>query len=74
MESKKNEPCIIETAGFKSYAQYFYPQKPLPSPADSLKTHYIVAKVTSAAELHSARPDLKELYRKNGWVFYLEKK
>jgi len=76
LESKKNEQCRIETAGFKSYAHYFYAAKPLPAPDDSLKTLYVITKNTKAEHI---RPwywqyRLKELYRKNGWVFLEAKK
>jgi 4-amino-4-deoxy-L-arabinose transferase-like glycosyltransferase len=72
IESKKNERCLVETAGFKSYAQYFYAHRPVPASDDSTKTVYIITKVT---KVETIRPwyweyDLKELYRKNGFVFF----
>lgn len=72
LESKKNEPCLVETAGFKSYAQYFYTNKPVPSASDTTKKVYVVAKINKVEQI---RPwywqyELKELYTKNGWVFF----
>jgi hypothetical protein len=70
MESKQEEDCRIETAGFKSYAHYFYARKPIPSASDSLKPRYVVTKVNKVEGIRSWYPPLKELYRKNGWVFF----
>jgi hypothetical protein len=70
MESKQNENCVIETAGFKSYAQYFYARKPIPTPADSSKPRYVVTKITKVEEIKTWYWPLTELYRKNGWVFF----
>ncbi len=72
LESKKNEDCLVETAGFKSYAHYFYANKPVPSANDANKKVYVITKVTKVDHI---RPwywqyELKELYRKNGWVFF----
>lgn len=69
-ESKKNENCIIETAGFKSYAYLFYQQKPIPAPDDTLKKKYVVTKVNKVEQIKPWYWELHELYRKNGWVFY----
>ncbi len=69
LESKKDESCVIETAGFKSYAHYFYAQKSIPTPEDSLKKVYVI---TKSNKLENIRPwywELREIYRKNGWVF-----
>ncbi|MES2621612.1 MAG: glycosyltransferase family 39 protein [Bacteroidota bacterium] len=70
LESKQQEHCVIETAGFKSYAHYFYARKPVPSAADSAKTLYVVTKVNKVEEIRTWYPPLEELYRKNGWVFF----
>lgn len=72
MISKQNENCIVETAGFKSYAQYFYCLRPLPAPDDSLRKVYTVTKINKLKEVLIANESLTEMYRKNGWVF-LEK-
>jgi hypothetical protein len=70
MQSKSNEDCIIETASFKSYAQYFYANRQTPSDKDASKQHYIVTKCTKVNEVLANYPKLTELYRKNGWVFF----
>jgi 4-amino-4-deoxy-L-arabinose transferase-like glycosyltransferase len=70
MESKQKEDCVIETAGFKSYAHYFYALKPIPSPADTLKPRYVVTKVNKVEQIRGWYPPMDELYRKNGWVFF----
>ena len=69
LESKKNESCVIETPGFKSYAHLFYAAKPIPTPEDSAKVHYMVTKVDKINELRRYYPNAIELGRKNGWVF-----
>lgn len=74
LESKANEPCRIETDGFKSYAQYLYARKPFPSSTDPAKQLYVVAKCTKAEEVKLKNSKLVELYRKNGWVFFKEEK
>ena len=70
LESKKNENCVVETAGFKSYAHFFYAAKPIPSADDSAKVHYIVTKMNKVAEVMRDNPKAVEIGRKNGWVFY----
>lgn len=69
-ESKKDEPCIIETAGFKSYGHLFYAQKPIPTPDDTLKKKYVVTKSNKVENIKPWYWELKETYRKNGWVFF----
>ena len=73
LESKKNENCIVETAGFKSYAHFFYAAKAIPTPQDSAKVHYMVTKLNKVDEALRDNPGAIELYRKNGWVFYRKK-
>lgn len=70
LETKKNENCIIETAGFKSYAQYFYARKKVPNPKNIPSKTYVVTKVTKVNHIRPWYGELKELYRKNGWVFF----
>lgn len=70
LESKQNENCIIEPAGFKSYAHYFYARKPAAMQADSTTKTYLITKVNNADGIHTWYSGLTELYRKNGWVFY----
>ncbi|MBP6731379.1 MAG: glycosyltransferase family 39 protein [Chitinophagales bacterium] len=69
-ESKKGEPCVIETAGFKSYGHLFYAQKPLPAPSDTLLKKYVVTKVNKVENIKPWYWELRETYRKNGWVFF----
>ncbi len=79
--SLQDKDCYIETLGFKSYAHLFYSRKKpqanqnsyarewlLTGPID--KPAYFVSKITSVEEIKKNYPDLKELYRKNGFVFW----
>jgi hypothetical protein len=70
LETKKNERCTIETAGFKSYAHYFYAAKPIPLPDDSTNKTYVVTKSNKVENIRPWYGELRELYRKNGWVFF----
>jgi len=79
-ESKKGENCYVETYGYRSYAQYFYTQKP-PFVNDSTKTEnwYLHGKIDKpvyfSAKIHDKEildtmSQLQFLYSKNGFVFY----
>lgn len=81
-ESLQGKDCYCEALNFKSYAQYFYTRKqPAKNPesysADWLlwgpidKPAYFVSKVTLHEENLRSYPHLKEINRKNGFVFYL---
>ncbi len=70
LESRKTEKCSIETAGFKSYAHYFYAAKPVPAADDSLLKVYVITKSNKVEKISTWYGELKELYRKNGWVFF----
>jgi hypothetical protein len=70
LESKKNEDCIVETVAFKSYAHLYYAAKAIPGSDDARKPHYLVTKVNKVDEIAKYFSGAKELYRKNGWVFY----
>jgi hypothetical protein len=70
LESKKNENCIVETAGFKSYAHFFYAAKAIPTPGDTAKTHYLVTKCNRSDEVLKYYPGAVEIGRQNGWVFF----
>lgn len=70
LETKQNENCVIETAGFKSYAQYFYARKKAPDTKNPAAKTYVVTKVTKVKHIRPWYGELKELYRKNGWVFF----
>ena len=80
-ESKSGEDCLVQPVGFKSFAHLFYTNK-RPVTADvtlddypSLahgqpgKKVYFVAKITNLGELPTL-PEVHELYRKNGFVFF----
>ncbi len=80
-KEKAHEDCYVETWGFKSYAQYFYTNKPLPANRKSLdktwllsggvdKPVYIVTKITAANEFQKKYPAFRRLYEKNGFVFF----
>jgi len=84
-KSKANENCYVETWGFKSYAQYFYTKKTIPVDKRSLqkewllggqvdKPVYIVTKNISAADFQKQYPYFRQLYEKNGFVFFVRKK
>lgn len=84
-ESLQGKDCYVETLGFKSYAHLFYSRKPLHSNLQNTnidwllngeidKDAYFVCKITSLEEVMTQHPQLKELYRKNGFVFFVRKK
>jgi 4-amino-4-deoxy-L-arabinose transferase-like glycosyltransferase len=83
-QSKQAEDCYVETLHFKSYAQLFYTHKQPPYIPQSLdkewllngpinKTAYFVCKNNRAQNVHETYPQLQELYRKNGFVFWVRK-
>ncbi len=79
-QQRQGEKCYVLTQGYKSYAQWFYTDMP---PITDPRAHdenwllhgdvdrpvYVVCKVTSAADV-AAIPGLKEIGRKNGFVFW----
>jgi 4-amino-4-deoxy-L-arabinose transferase-like glycosyltransferase len=80
-QSKENENAVIETVGFKSYANLFYAKRPakLGKPvADSILQYnvhpevsvYYVGKIQNKQQNMDENNKLKELYKKNGFVFY----
>ena len=80
-ESLKGKDVYVSTLGYKSYAQYFYsgmlPWKDIRCTdnnwlltGDIDKPAYFSTKITSAEDQKKGVPDLKELYRKNGFVFF----
>lgn len=77
----QKKDCYVETIGFKSYAHLFYSAKKPQSNPNSYnmdwllkgpidKPAYFASKITSLEEIRQNYPDLKELYRKNGFVFW----
>jgi hypothetical protein len=78
-EERKGEDCYVTPLGYKTYAHLFYTQKMPPVNPASYdiewllhgaidKPVYFVSKV-DREERFSAYPHLKELYRKNGFIF-----
>ncbi len=81
-EYLQNKDCYIETLGFKSYAHLFYSHKKEPANKNSFildwlltgeidKPVYFVSKITSAENILLNYPAIKEIYRKNGFVFFV---
>ena len=78
-KQRQREDCYVKTLGYKSYAPFFYTQKEKPSNGNYYnpewllsgvidKPVYFVTKI-NRMEPYSKYTDLKELYRKNGFVF-----
>ncbi len=81
-EYLQDKDCYVETIGFKSYANLFYSHKKEQANKNSYnidwllkgsidKPTYFVSKITSVEEVNKDYPDLKEIYRKNGFVFWV---
>ncbi|MBK7944065.1 MAG: hypothetical protein IPJ85_01600 [Flavobacteriales bacterium] len=75
-ESKADEDCWLLTSGYKSYVPEFYGRVKEMQPDESLllrgpidKPVYLSCKVTSAEEVEELGT-FRELYRKNGFVFW----
>jgi 4-amino-4-deoxy-L-arabinose transferase-like glycosyltransferase len=84
LESLQGKDCYVEVLDYKSYAQFFYSQKPawqrpesrdiewlLTGPID--KPAYFITKV-DRGERYPSMPELKEIGRKNGFIFYYREK
>ncbi len=80
-QSLQDKDCYVETIGFKSYAYLFYSAKQKPVNPNSLelgwllhgeidKPAYFVSKNIKEKQIMETNPQLKVLYRKNGFVFY----
>ncbi len=76
---RRGEDCYVQTLGYKSYADLFYTQKLKPDnenyydinwllSGDIDKPVYFATKVDRVGRYQQYK-DLKELYRKNGFVF-----
>lgn len=84
LESKKTEDCYIQVLGFKSYAQYFYFDKKPPQNRLELDQNYLLSGpatkpvyvITRINKLDGYyQPEkFRELYRKNGYVFFVKLK
>ena len=79
-KARQGEDCYVHPLGYKTYAHLFYTQKPKPANPKSYdqewlltgdidKPVYFVTKVDRLDRIGDY-PELKELYRKNGFVFY----
>jgi 4-amino-4-deoxy-L-arabinose transferase-like glycosyltransferase len=84
-KSLQGKDCYVESLNYLSYAQYFYTGKmPLSDPKaysrDWLlhgpidKDTYFVSKVTLHEMNMEQNPELVEIARKNGFIFYLRQK
>lgn len=83
-EDLQKKDCYAESLNYLSYAPYFYARQ-LPPPMEEKavrtwmlkgkidKDCYFVSKITDAEDNKRDFPDLIELERKNGFVFYLRK-
>lgn len=78
----KDKDCYVETIGFKSYAHLFYSDKKEQTNKNSNdmnwllkgdidKPAYFAGKITSLGNIKKENPGLKEIYRKNGFVFFM---
>lgn len=65
-KSKCGESCDIQPVGFKTYAHLFYACK---QPDVEVDKTFIVAKVNNMEDL-TLSSEVRELYRKNGFVFF----
>lgn len=79
LKERRGEDCYVHTLGYKSYAQLFYTLKEKPANLNSYdqdwlltgdidKPVYFVSKVDRIAPFEKYT-HLKELYRKNGFIF-----
>lgn len=81
-KERSREKCYIYTLGFKSYAHLFYAKKPEGLNPEEYTIEwllrgstdypvYFVAKIHNAHEYEESYPQLKRLYEKNGFVFFV---
>jgi 4-amino-4-deoxy-L-arabinose transferase-like glycosyltransferase len=78
-EERKGEDCYVKPIGYKTYAHLFYTEKPRVVNEKSYDQEWLLAGdidkpvyfVTKTNRLHqyTQYTELKELYRKNGFVF-----
>lgn len=78
----EDKDCYVETLEFKSYAHLFYTKKKEPINKNSYNIEWLlrgeidkpvcfVTKITSLQNIRIYYPHLTEVYRKNGFVFWL---
>lgn len=65
-KGKRDEPCVITPLGFNTYAHLFYACK---QPGATGDKSYLVAKAGKPDSLLNG-PYCRELYRKNGFIFF----
>lgn len=81
-EYLSDKDVYVETIGFKSYAHIFYSNKQYQENINSYdrmwllsgeidKPAYFVSKINEIDNIKASHPDLMELYRKNGFVFWV---
>jgi hypothetical protein len=81
---RRGENCYVNALGYWSYAPFFYAQKEKPTNLNSYneewlltgdidKPAYFITKVDRVDDYTKNNPELKELYRKNGFVFLVRK-
>jgi hypothetical protein len=79
-KSLEGKDCYVATLRFKSYAHFFYAAKRPPVNMDSYNTEWLlsgpidkpaffVCKIDKIGDINKQYPQLKELYRENGFVF-----
>lgn len=83
-KQRRGEDCYVSTLGYKSFAQLFYTEKEKPANENYYneewlltgkidKPVYFVSKINCVAD-YRKYTELKELYRKNGFVFLKREK
>lgn len=83
-EERVGEDCYVQVLDFKSYAHLFYTKKIKPANINYYNTDwllngnidkpvYFVSKI-DRPQAYEGKPQLKELYRKNGFVFLKREK
>ncbi len=80
LENHQNHNYSFYTFGYKSYADYFYgritPAQSIKSEkelSDTIRTIFVLTKITKTEKFESQYPDYQKLYEKNGFVFYTNK-
>jgi len=76
---RRGEDCYVKTLAYKSYAQYFYTEKPKPANENYYNEEWLLSGAIDKPVYFVIRIDrvgkyleyseIKELYRKNGFVF-----
>jgi 4-amino-4-deoxy-L-arabinose transferase-like glycosyltransferase len=84
LKQRKGEDCYVSTLGYKSFAQLFYTQKEKPANENYYnkewlltgkidKPVYFISKINCVND-YLKNTELRELYRKNGFVFLKREK